>query len=88
MTKASATPSAPDSSHVAADLPRSYEAAMQELDSLVRSMEAGELPLDHLLTAYQRGAVLLQFCRDQLQAAELRAGWLKAESAHIPAEAG
>jgi len=43
---------------------------MQELDRLVRGMEAGELPLDQLLGAYQRGAVLLQFCREQLQAVE------------------
>ena len=50
--------------------PVSYEAAMQELEALVRGMEAGELPLDQLLAGYQRGAVLLEFCRGQLQAVE------------------
>jgi len=53
-----------------APMPATYEAAMQELEGLVRGMEAGELPLDQLLNAYQRGAALLAFCRDQLQAVE------------------
>jgi exodeoxyribonuclease VII small subunit len=40
------------------------------------------LPLDQLLGSYQRGAVLLAFCRDKLQAVEdqikvLDAGGLK-----------
>lgn len=51
-------------------LPESYESAMQELDALVMRLESGELPLDHLLSGYQRGAVLLQFCREKLQAVE------------------
>ena len=54
----------------ASAVPPNYEAALRELDALVRGMEAGDLPLDQLLSAYQRGAVLLQFCRDQLQAVE------------------
>jgi exodeoxyribonuclease VII small subunit len=47
-----------------------YEDAMQELEVLVRRLESGEMPLDQLLSGYQRGAVLLQFCRDKLQAVE------------------
>jgi exodeoxyribonuclease VII small subunit len=43
---------------------------MQELESLVRRLESGEMPLDQLLSGYQRGAALLQFCRDKLQAVE------------------
>ena len=48
----------------------SYEDAMQELEALVRSLESGEMPLDQLLSGYQRGALLLQVCRDKLQAVE------------------
>ena len=33
-------------------------------------LESGDLPLDQLLTSYQRGAALLQHCRDKLQAVE------------------
>ncbi|MDM0034681.1 exodeoxyribonuclease VII small subunit [Variovorax sp. J22P271] len=63
-------------------LPASYEAGLQELERLVTELESGQLPLDQLLGSYQRGAVLLAFCRDRLQAVEdqikvLDAGSLK-----------
>jgi exodeoxyribonuclease VII small subunit len=48
----------------------SYEAALRELEGLVSSMESGLLPLDDLLSGYQRGAALLQLCRDKLAAVE------------------
>ncbi|MBX9817516.1 MAG: exodeoxyribonuclease VII small subunit [Burkholderiaceae bacterium] len=51
-------------------MPVTYEAAMQELEGLVGRLESGDLPLDQLLGGYQRGAALLQFCREQLQAVE------------------
>ncbi len=57
------------SKHAAA-APVSYEAALQELELLVSKLESGELPLAQLLTQYQRGAELLKFCRDQLEAVE------------------
>ncbi len=64
MPKASApSPSTPP-------MPATYEAAMQELEGLVGRLESGELPLDQLLSGYQRGAALLQYCREQLQAVE------------------
>ena len=50
--------------------PTNYEVALQELEALIARMDAGDLPLDELLVSYQRGAVLLQFCRDKLQAVE------------------
>ena len=50
--------------------PESYEAALSELESLVARIDAGELPLNQLLVNYQRGAFLLQFCREQLTAVE------------------
>src|SRR4051812_2549321 len=48
--------------------PASYEAALAELEQLVGRIESGQLPLEELLAGYQRGAQLLQFCRDKLQA--------------------
>ena len=51
-------------------LPDPYEASMLELEALVGRLESGDLPLDQLLTSYQRGAALLQHCRDKLQAVE------------------
>jgi exodeoxyribonuclease VII small subunit len=66
--------SSPKSSAVEASdgpaLPATYEAALQELEALVASLESGQLPLDQLLTGYQRGAQLLAFCKGRLQAVE------------------
>ena len=50
--------------------PASYEAALQELEQLVARLEVGDMPLEQLLTQYQRGAELLQFCRERLEKVE------------------
>jgi exodeoxyribonuclease VII small subunit len=50
--------------------PASFEEGMQELDALVAGLESGEMPLEQLLSGYQRGAALLEFCRGKLQAVE------------------
>ena len=50
--------------------PASYEDALAELDALLAAMEGGQLPLDRLLSGYQRAAVLLEFCRGRLEAVE------------------
>lgn len=50
--------------------PASYEDALSELDALVISMEAGQLPLDRMLQSYRRGAELLAYCRERLDAVE------------------
>jgi len=47
-----------------------YEDALAELDRLVQAMESKQLPLEGLLDNYRRGARLLAFCRDRLQAVE------------------
>ena len=60
------TPIAPITSPV----PASYEQALAELESLVAAMEGGQLPLDGLLQSYKRGADLLNYCRERLQAVE------------------
>lgn len=60
---AKSIPSAPS-------LPPTYEAALQELEALISDLESGQLPLDRLLTGYQRGAQLLAFCKGKLDAVE------------------
>ena len=51
-------------------LPKTYEAALEELERLLAELESGALPLDQLLGSYQRGAELLAFCQDKLQAVQ------------------
>ena len=63
MPKAAAAP-APQSE------PASYEAALEELEQLVARIESGQLPLEQMLAGYQRGAVLLNFCRTRLEAVQ------------------
>ena len=48
----------------------SYEAALDELQTLLSRLESGQLPLDALLVSYQRAAALLTHCRAQLAALE------------------
>ncbi len=52
--------------------PSNYEAALEELEQLVARLESGDMPLEQLLSGYQRGAELLKFCRDKLEAIEVQ----------------
>jgi len=63
-------PKATSSVTAATAVAPAYEEAMAELEALVERMESGGLPLDQLLSSYQRGAELLQVCRERLQAVE------------------
>jgi exodeoxyribonuclease VII small subunit len=47
-----------------------FESALKELESIVSQMESGQLPLEQSLTAYKRGAELLQFCQKSLAEVE------------------
>ena len=53
-----------------ASTPKTFEAAVSELETIVRQMETGSLPLEQALEQYQRGVVLLRHCQDKLDAAE------------------
>ncbi len=50
--------------------PANFEVALDEMESLLDRLESGAMPLEQLLTQYQRGAELLKFCRERLQAVE------------------
>jgi exodeoxyribonuclease VII small subunit len=70
MPKASAQSDPVDDNASSELLPETYEAALTELEQLVAQLESGTMPLEQLLSGYQRGARLLQLCRDKLQAVE------------------
>jgi len=40
------------------------------LEQLIARLESGQMPLADLLAGYRRGAQLLAYCREQLQAVE------------------
>jgi exodeoxyribonuclease VII small subunit len=50
--------------------PESLEAALEELEKIVSTMEDGELPLERSLASYKRGAELLKYCQTALQDAQ------------------
>ena len=52
------------------DVEPSFESALTELEKIVASMEAGQMPLEQSLAAYKRGAELLKFCQTALQDAQ------------------
>ena len=73
MPKAASIPAAlkpPLLATPVANAPASYETALLELEHLVSELESGQMPLDQVLSGYQRGAALLTFCRDRLTAVE------------------
>ena len=58
-----------------------FEAAMIELEQLVRQMENGDLSLDESLKAFERGVLLTRQCQKSLAEAELKVKMLSAEGA-------
>lgn len=56
-----------------------FEQAFQELENLVKQLEAGDLSLDEALALYERGQGLAARCQSLLEAAELKIQTLTAE---------
>ncbi len=55
----------------------SFEAALTKLETIVDSMEQGEVPLADLLAKYEEGTKLLKVCESRLKDAELKIEKLK-----------
>jgi exodeoxyribonuclease VII small subunit len=51
---------------------KDFEAAIAELESIVKKLEEGELPLEQSLAHYERGVQLSRFCHARLEEAERR----------------
>lgn len=52
------------------DKPKSFEAALTELEETVRALESGELPLESALEQFEKGVRLLRECEGALKHAE------------------
>ena len=50
----------------------SFEACLDELEKVVKELEAGDLPLERSLELFERGMELSGACRRQLEEAETR----------------
>lgn len=48
----------------------SFEESLQELESIVGSLESGKAPLEESITAYERGIALKKHCETKLQEAQ------------------
>jgi exodeoxyribonuclease VII small subunit len=55
----------------------SFEAALGKLETIVESMESGEVPLAELLAKFEEGSKLLKVCESRLKDAELKIEQLK-----------
>ena len=51
---------------------RDFEAAIAELETIVKKLEEGDLALEASLQLYERGVQLSRFCHAQLEQAEKR----------------
>lgn len=56
----------------AVKIPKStrFEDALGELETIVKTLEAGDQPLDASLTQFERGVALARFCQESLASAE------------------
>jgi exodeoxyribonuclease VII small subunit len=51
---------------------KDFEAAIAELETIVKKLEEGDLPLETSLQLYERGVQLSRFCHARLEEAEHR----------------
>jgi len=56
--------------NAASEEPTSFETALERLESLVAELEAGDVPLEKSLQAFEEAQRLIGYCEQKLQAAE------------------
>jgi exodeoxyribonuclease VII small subunit len=66
---------------------KDFEAAIAELETIVRKLEDGDLALEASLALYERGVQLSRFCHARLEAAERRIDVLNERGELKPAPA-
>ena len=66
---------------------KDFEAAIAELETIVKKLEEGDLPLETSLQLYERGVQLSRFCHAQLEQAERRIEILNERGETRPAPA-
>jgi len=66
---------------------KDFEAAISELESIVKKLEEGDLALEQSLALYERGVQLSRFCHARLEDAERRIELLNERGELKPAPA-
>jgi len=64
----------------------SFEAALDELEKVVKELESGDLPLERALALFEKGTALGHACRRQLEEAETRVEMLLKKNGKMQAE--
>ncbi|MES2729218.1 MAG: exodeoxyribonuclease VII small subunit [Pseudomonadota bacterium] len=54
------------------NIPATFEAALTELEQIVRNLESGKTSLEDSIAAYTRGMELKAFCETRLKEAQLK----------------
>jgi exodeoxyribonuclease VII small subunit len=67
---------------------KDFEAAIGELEAIVKKLEEGDLSLETSLQLYERGVQLSRFCHARLEEAEHRIEILNERGELKPAPAG
>jgi exodeoxyribonuclease VII small subunit len=67
---------------------KDFEAAIAELESIVKKLEEGDLALEQSLALYERGVQLSRFCHARLEDAEKRIELLTDRGELRPAPSG
>jgi exodeoxyribonuclease VII small subunit len=67
--------------------PKSFEAALAELETILADIEGGQVGLEESLAKYERGNFLIQHCRRILNSAEKKIELLsKAENGELTSQ--
>lgn len=64
----------------------SFEAGLSELETVVKQLESGDLPLERALELFEKGMQLSERCRKQLEEAETRVEILTRRGAKVEPE--
>ena len=62
----------------------SFERAMEELESIVKRLEDGKVPLEESVAIYERGEALKRRCEELLRQAEARVDKITTNSSGQP----
>ena len=65
---------------------QSFEGSLSELEAVVKELESGDLPLERALALFEKGTLLSDACRKQLDEAETRVEQLMRRGERLVAE--